>query len=161
MKPFSELSRRAKLIEVLRWLGVLPAALLADFAVLRIVGAVFAVAHLVGSGRWGTPGDSGIAYPLSVLLYYVPRQLAFVVAGAKVAPRHQTATAIVLTGLGIFVSLMTHVVGQHLAGNRVGTTNYTHFLAESAGLLSGAGCLLWRDWRKCRADRGGVSRPDR
>ncbi|MSR56636.1 MAG: hypothetical protein EXS05_03050 [Planctomycetaceae bacterium] len=58
------------------------------------------------------------------------------------APRRQMATAIVLTVLGLFVSLMTHVVGQHLAGNHVGIVNYTHLFAESAGVLGGAAYIL-------------------
>ena len=61
------------------------------------------------------------------------------------APRHQIATAFGLTGLGIGWSLMTHVIVQHLAANRVGLVNYIHFSAESAGLLGGAACIFRLD----------------
>jgi hypothetical protein len=57
----------------------------------------------------------------------------------------------VLTVVGVCLSLMTHVAGQHLLGNRVGTANYTHFLVESAGLVCGAAYILWQDWKR-RAD---------
>lgn len=144
MTPFSELTGRARRIEVLRWLGVLPAALLGDFVVHFILGAVV---HFASYGGWGT-GGSNIAYVLSLFLYYVPRKSAFVIAGAKTAPRHQAPAAIVLTLLGLVLSLMIHVVGQHLAGNRVGIVNYTHFVAESAGVLGGAAYILWQVWRK-------------
>ena len=68
------------------------------------------------------------------------------------APRRQMGTAIVLAVLGIVFSLLTHIVSQHLHGNRVGTTNYLHFLAESAGVLGGAGYILVRVRRNRRQD---------
>jgi len=148
MRPFSELTGRGKLFEVLRWLCVLPTALLGDIVVQFVIGAVVQIASY---GGWGGLGDSNIAYALGVFLYYVPRKSAFVIAGAKMAPRHQMATAIGLTVLGLLFSLMTHVVGQHLAGNRVGIVNYTHFVAESAGVLGGAAYILLQVWRKARA----------
>ena len=84
---------------------------------------------------------------------YVPRTAAFVIAGAKMAPRHQRTTAIVLAVAVVCVSLMTHVVGQHLAGNRVGSVNYMHMLAESAGALVGAACICWHVWRNRRRQK--------
>jgi hypothetical protein len=45
------------------------------------------------------------------LLHLVSPKSAFVIAGAKTAPRYQRATAIVLTLLGFLLSLMTHVIG--------------------------------------------------
>lgn len=44
--------------------------------------------------------------------------------------------AIVLTRFIVARSLTQHVVIQHIAGRRVGTTDYTHFLVESASDLS-------------------------
>jgi len=148
MNPFSKISRRAKLIEVLRWLGVLPAALCGNSLVLQFVSAAFAAVHLISYGVWHI-GDSGIAEFLKVFLYYVLPSSAFVIAGATIAPRFQLATAIALWGLGILLSLMTHVLLQQLAGNRVGVTNYVHFLAESTGLAVGAAGILWhRRWKR-------------
>jgi hypothetical protein len=149
MKPFSELTGRGRLIEVLRWFCVLPAAVLGDIVAKVVVGAVVQIASY---GGWGILGDSNIAYSLRVLLYYVPPKSAFVIAGAKMAPRHQRATAIVLTLLGLLFSLMTHVIGQRLAGDRVGIVNYTHLFAESAGVLGGAAYILLQVWRNRRTE---------
>jgi len=144
MKPFSELTGRGKLIEVLRWLCVLPAAVLGDIAAQFVVVAAFQVASF---GGWGILGDSNIAYFLRVLLGYVPPKAAFVIAGAKMAPRYQRATAIMLALLGFLFSLMTHVISQRLAGRRIGVTNYTQLFAESAGVLGGAAYILLEVWR--------------
>jgi hypothetical protein len=114
-----------------------------------MIGTVIRIVHY---GGWGVGGDSSIAYWLMIFLNYVPRKLAFVCAGATTAPRYQRTTAIGLAVLGIFVSLMIHVVGQHLAGNHVGLINYTHLIAESVGALGGAACIFLRDWRKGRTD---------
>jgi hypothetical protein len=156
MQPFSELTGGRKLTEVLRWLGVLPLALLADIAALQIVSAMFAAAHLVGNAGGDFFIESIIPDPVRVFLYYVPRQSAFVIAGAKTAPRHQMATAIVLTVVGICFSLMTHVVFQHLGGNRVGFTNYMHLAIESVGLLGGAAFIVWQEWKKGRGTMEGI-----
>jgi hypothetical protein len=139
MKPFSELTGRGKLIEVLRWLCVLPAALLAHSALELVVDAAVQIARF---GGWGIFGDSHIAYLVRLFLFYVSPKAAFVIAGAKTAPRYQTATAIVLTVLGFLFSLLTHVISQQHAGRRVGITNYTHLLAESAGLLVAAAYIV-------------------
>ena len=146
MKRFSELASDAKLIEVLRWVCVLPAAVLGAFVVQYIVHAVVQIADY---GGWDLR-DSSLGYALRVFIYYVLRKAAFVIAGAKMAPRHQVATAIVLAVLGILSSLMIHIAGQHLVGNYVGLVNYTHFLAESAGALGGAAGIAVHDWRKRR-----------
>jgi hypothetical protein len=147
MRTFSELTRRGRLLEVLRWLCVLPVALLGDFVMQFIVGAVVQIASY---GGWGDLGNSNIGYAFGIFLYYVPRKSAFVIAGAKMAPRHQIAAAIGLTVLGFLLSLMTHVVGQYLGGNRVGITNYMHFLAESVGVLGGATYIVLQAWRERR-----------
>src|SRR5262245_61169582 len=103
MNPSSKLSRRAKFIEVLRWLGVLPAALCGDTLVLQFVSALFAAVHIVSYGASYNSGDSGITDFLRVVLYYILPKAAFVIAGATIAPRFQMATATALTGLGIFL----------------------------------------------------------
>ena len=59
------------------------------------------------------------------------------------APRNQKTTAIVLTLFGLLFSLMTHVISQHLAGRRLGVTNFMDLGAESAGALGGAAYILW------------------
>lgn len=130
MSSTSELPRRSRRFEILRWLCVLPAAVLAQITVRYAVGAV---AVLAGYGGWRTDNEfSSSLFPGLFLAYALPAA-AFVVAGAKTAPRHVAATAIGLALLGLLLSVMTHLAGQHLAGNRVGIVNYMHFFAESAG----------------------------
>ena len=51
---------------------------------------------------------------------------AFVIAGAKTAPRGRLATAIVLTGLWSFYALGSHVLVQTSRGVR----NYADFVVE-------------------------------
>jgi hypothetical protein len=160
MNPFSQLSRRAKLIEVLRWLGVLPAALLGELVVRHGIGVAFAAVHMVSYGARENVSGLNAGHFLRIVFYYVVPRSAFVIAGAKIAPRFQLATAIALTGLGVFLSLMTHVVVQHVAGNRVGVTNYAHFIAESAGLAVGATGILWSE-RWCRRSRGAEGKGSR
>jgi hypothetical protein len=96
--------------------------------------------------------DSGPAWFLWTLLCYVPPEVAFVIAGAKLAPRRPTTAAIVMAVLRFVLSLMTHVVGQHLAGNHVGITNYLHLFAESAELLSGAAYIASQTAKQRRPD---------
>src|SRR4051812_45141551 len=110
MKPFSELTGRGKLIEVFRWLGVLPVAVIADVATQFVGEAVVQIARYVG---WDMFGASTFANPLDLFLFYLTPKSALVIAGAKTAPRHQRATAIVVTLLGILFSLLTHVISQH------------------------------------------------
>lgn len=131
--------KRPELIEVLRWIAVLPAAVLGAMAVQFLIGALV---QLTRHGGWDILGGSSVSYP-ALFLLYMPRKAAFVIAGALTAPRHHIATALVLAVLGLCISLMIHIIGQHLAGNHVGPANYTHFLAESAGLLCGFAGIFW------------------
>lgn len=124
---------------ILRWILVLPAAVLAHAAVQFIVGTMLRIAiGLAGMAVRQSP----FAYWLQALIYYVVSELVFVVAGAKIAPRHQSATAVTLAILGSLLSLIKHTIGQHLGGNRVGVTNYLHLGLEVAGLLAGAAFIL-------------------
>ena len=141
MKRFSQLASSEKRIELLRWLCVLPAGVLAEIVMRYLAGVV---GQIAAYGGWSIRGEANTAFFLGLVLFYVLPKSAFVIAGAKTAPRRRMAPAIVLAVLGIGVSLLTHVVGQHLAGNRVGTVNYAHAAAESTGLLAGAACILWQ-----------------
>jgi hypothetical protein len=147
MPPFSSLTSRKKLIEMLRWVCVLPAAVLGEIVVRYAIGLCVRTA---GDGGWRPFGDSTPASFLWTLLCYAPPESAFVIAGAMLAPRRPMTTAIVLAVLRFILSLMTHVVGQHLAGNHVGITNYLHLFAESAGLLTGAAYIAWQSAKNRR-----------
>lgn len=109
---------------ILRWLAVLPAAILARYVAHVVFGlASAAVAALVGED---------VSYYLRLLLYYAPKNAAFVLVGATVSPR-PLPTAIVLATGSIALSLLIHILGQQ----RVGLTNYLHFSAETVGALLG------------------------
>jgi hypothetical protein len=135
---------------ILRWLLVLPAALLAQSAVQLVGGSVIAaVAKSLGS----RVQDAPVASWSHLLISYVLAALAFVVAGAKTAPQRRPATGCVLMVLGIGLSLLKHVIGQHLAGNRVGGTNYLHAGLEIAGYVAGAAVIVLTSSPRSSASR--------
>lgn len=122
-------------MHILRWILVLPAAMIAQFAVRMLGGAILGVAAgLLGPGIRDSPPLDW----LYLIVSYFVSALAFVVAGAMLAPRGRTATAVTLMLLGIALSLTKHVVGPQLAGNRVGATNWLHAGLEAAGMVVGA-----------------------
>jgi hypothetical protein len=153
MKSFSERTVPGRLIELLWWLCVLPAAVLGHVAAQFVVGAVLQMARDAG---WDIFSGSSIANSLIRLLWHLPPNAAFVIAGAKIAPRHQKTTAIVLTLFGLIFSLMTHVISQHFfAGRRLGFNNYMDLCAESVGALGGAAFILSQVRKNRRIEMNG------
>ncbi len=136
MQDFNELSPRQKGIEVVRWLLLVPVALLASIAVMSIIGA--GVRAIPASSE---PSKSAsISFWARAVPYYVLPEMVFVITGGRIAPRKQLPVVLLLMLLGGVLSLLKHVVIQHLAGNLVGTVNYAHFGLELAGLLAGVVC---------------------
>jgi hypothetical protein len=130
VKSFSELSGRAKAVEVLRWIGVFPAALLARLAFHTTVAAIYRTKAIAG----GIVPDKSALVDWLQLWIFDPTPIAiFVVAGAIMAPRCRHTTAILLAALAIGLSLTIHV----LLPESVGANNYKHFTAESAGAIAG------------------------
>jgi len=160
MRPFAELTAGRKGIEVLRWLCVLPAAVLGHLAVDFLVAAAFTFVRDLGLAIDGESVVTNVlgqllvyATPksaLGLLLIYVTPKAAFTVAGAKMAPRYQARTAMLLTLVGFMHSAWTH-----LYGNRIGPTNCLHVSAETVGLLSGAAFIFWQN-RRDRSKRAGA-----
>lgn len=130
MNSFSNLTTTAKAVEVLRWIGVLPVAVLCQSLYHMIVMALFLTKATVGGE---VPQRSALVDFLYLLIYYPPHVALFVIAGAMVAPRFRLATAILLAVLAIALSLTIHV----LLPDNVGVNNYKHFTAESAGAIGG------------------------
>jgi len=126
---------------LLRWLAVIPAAILAGWVAHFAFGMLSLVVARVLS--------ESISYYVRLLLYYAPKDAAFVIVGAKIAPRPM-ATAVALAVAAIAVSLMVHILGQRT----VGVTNYLHFTAESAGAVLGA-ALTYATTRTNRGSRAG------
>lgn len=142
---FRELPPRQKRIEVARWLLLLPGAILASIAVRHTVGAGLRALSWAGSQELG-----GVGFWLVTAAYYVLPMFALVVIGGWIAPRRQLVAALLLALAGGGLSLLKHVVVQHLAGNRVGTTNWGHFGLEATGLLIGAACV--QRWSRANPD---------
>jgi Na+-driven multidrug efflux pump len=139
VEVFGELSPRQQKIEVVRWLLLVPAALLASSAVTFIIGAF--VRAIRDSS---VPLNStSISFWASAVPIYVLPEFVFVIVGGWIAPRKQLPAALLLLLVGGVLSLLGHVVLQHHAGNSLGPTNYTHFGLEMAGLLAGVVCI-WR-----------------
>lgn len=138
-------TRRERGIVLLRWTCVLPAAVLGGSAASYNGGLA---SRLVAS-RWGTPAESGFASGLRLLMFSVPKEAVFVIAGAMTAPRHRLATTIVLATAAIAMSLVVHVLGQR----NPGVVNFTHFAAESAGVALGVACNFFSDFGSRRGAR--------
>lgn len=109
---------------ILRWLAVIPVAILAGCVVHFLLGTVCAIAAQFLS--------TSVTHYLRLLLCYAPKNAAFVFAGATLSPR-PVPTAIVLATAAIVISLLTHIISQRT----VGLTNYLHFAAETVGALLG------------------------
>jgi hypothetical protein len=121
-----ELPGRERTIRWLRWAGILPAAVLASVVIQFIAETGFSIT----ASAPGEPAQSTFVSYLLLLLFYVPKEAGFVVAGAKVAPRGRLTKAIVLAAIRLLFSLATHVLTQ--AHRRA--ANYLHLALESTGL---------------------------
>jgi hypothetical protein len=120
---------RERPIVRLRWAGVLPAAVLSSLAIEFVANLGFR-AITVALGR---PAQSALVSYLLLLLFYVPKESAFVIAGAKVAPGGRFWTAMALAAMRLLLSLATHVLTQ----SHRGAANYLHLALEWTGALLG------------------------
>jgi hypothetical protein len=134
MKPFAELSRGARGIELLRWILVLPAAVAPRLAIGGIVSIL--IRPLLAAPVGSPPASSSAYRDFVVRACYMLTSAAFVLAGAKMAPRFRVATAIGLAfGLSVY-SFLSHVL-VHLGR---GTPHYIHFGLEAAAC---AATTMW------------------
>ena len=124
---------KQKVIRWLRWVCVLPAAVVGSLAAQFIAGMLGRLAV----SAWESPAESTFVSYL-LLLLHIPKEAGFVVAGAKLAPRGRLRTAIVLAVVRVLLSLIVHIVGQ----TRPGVVNYTHFAVESTGSALGLAYIL-------------------
>jgi hypothetical protein len=136
VQVFGELSPRQKRIEIVRWLLLPPVALLASSGVPYLIGAL-----LTAIRKNPVPLDSGsMSFWALAVPVYILSEFVFVITGGWIAPRKQLLVALLLMLVGGVLSVLKHVVFQHLAGNRVGPTNYADFGLEMAGLIAG---VVW------------------
>jgi len=94
MKTFAQLTGREKGIELLRWMGVLPAAgvgLLTGYFMAGVLLGLAAALRIVGP-----PSDFGWNRLLRYVIWLFPMGALFVLAGALTAPRWRLAVAGVL-----------------------------------------------------------------
>ena len=141
MRSFSRLTTRARLLELVRWLAVLPAAGVGQVMVALLLGTVFRTARHAGAGMFDSVP---LADWFLLIVTYAPPTAAFVLCGSLLAPRSQRTTSIVLAVLGLGLSLLTHLIGPAAAGNRFGLVNVFHLLAESLGFIVGVAVIASR-----------------
>lgn len=131
--------RRERVVESLRWAGVLPAAV-AGGAVAQFAAGL--VGQFLRSG-WGVESGSDVAFAVQLILHGMTAG-AFVVAGGFMAPRLRGETALVLAIIGAGLSLLKHV----LLPSHPGWVNYCHLGAEALGRLAAAGWVWGRGDRR-------------
>jgi hypothetical protein len=129
MTSSPEVAGRGRAAELPRWVLVVPSAAVARLSV-EYAGSL--ISRLAAYG-WGTSAQSQFVHYLQLLVFHGPKESAFVIIGAKMAPTNRRATSIVLAAVAILYSLMVHVFSQP----RPGITNYTHFAMEAAGGVFG------------------------
>jgi len=106
-EPFADLNGRQKAIEILRWMAVLPAAILGGLA----AHLVAIIGNSPGCTRgMVNPDESVLDKFFVVLMSNALMGAVTVVAGAKTAPRHRRIVAVVLAVAFIFVCGMTFTV---------------------------------------------------
>jgi hypothetical protein len=118
MKSFSSLTTKEKNFEIVRWVCVLPASMLAGYLGWAAAGALSRVAFgglgFEGTGRW--------VRHVTVNLLSEPVR---VLVGAKMAPRHQPTTAVVLAVLNVALAILIH------------REDYLPIVAQAIGLAVG------------------------
>ncbi len=130
--------RSNKSVESLRWIGVVPAAVLGGMAAQFATGRVGA---WLRSGLGMESGSSG-AFAVQLILFALTAG-AFVLAGGFMAPHRQARTAFLLAIAAMGFSLLKHVLLQ----SHPGWVNYCHLAAETFGSLAAAG-WVWGRGRK-------------
>ncbi|MHB9132624.1 MAG: hypothetical protein ACYDBB_16265 [Armatimonadota bacterium] len=130
-KSFSELTSREKAIEVVRWVAVLPTA---------IVGSILPVLFYVLSAYLGffrsedaDPQDWFTVSPLIKLAFAFAVGSAFIYAGSAMAPRYQRYTAIIITVVFVFISCFTFAF---LATKQTDIDKYLMLMANAVGAIA-------------------------
>jgi hypothetical protein len=151
MNPTSSPVKLEKAIGWLQWVGVLPAAVLGSSVAQLIAGMAGRLAVAAG----GRPADSAFVYDLLLRLLHLPQGTAFVVAGAKMAPRGRLVTAIVLAVVWVVMALIIHIMGPA----HPGVHNSIDFAVESAGSALGL-AYIFRSARTRPSAGGAVTIED-
>lgn len=140
MRSFTELSAREKCIDVVRWLLVVPAAWLAGMAPRFIYMLVRppAMVQLPGTPRPPVSDFQRIYLPH---LLGIVMAAAFIVVGAKVAPRWRVPVAGILAAAWIVFAYLIHVRPHGSFELRY----LTYFMAATVGALAATIYVWWSE----------------
>lgn len=143
---------KAKMIEALRWIAVLPAAVLGGLAAHLIVIVVNSPGCTRGILR---PDESVLDRFFVVVTSNIAMGLATVFAGAKTAPRQRKVVAVVLAVLWVFFSGMVFTV---LLQRRTGFLDYVAVIVRAIGAVVAAACIYADEPREDTEQEGGGHR---
>jgi hypothetical protein len=146
MKPFAELTGQQKALELVRWLCVPAAAVLAVIVLSLLARLAIPPVYAQPPGAPPAPTNFG-ARRLVFRAFSVLMGASFVAAGAMTAPRRRLPTALVLATLWIGYSFLSHIA-VHLGR---GTPHYLDFALAAAAAAAAAGALfIWHFERSAR-----------
>ena len=145
MKPFSALTGKEKALELLRWLCVPIAAVLAVAILIFIARLAMPPTYVQPPGSPPPPAPI-IPRVVTFRAFSVIAALAFVVAGAKTAPRFRLIVALVLASLWIAHAFLYRVY-VHLPG----TPHYLDFALAIAAAGGGAALIYYAEKSKRQA----------
>lgn len=128
-------------VDVLRWLSVLPAAVLGEF-ITRVVGAL--VGGMVGGAAAGSQATFSVQ-----LVVYALAVAAFVLAGAYTAPSRRLIVALGLAAAAALLSLVKHVLLQ----DHPGAVNFGHLAAEITGAALAVAIVFDRERARHSGER--------
>jgi hypothetical protein len=143
MRPFAELSGKEKCVEVLRWLCVLPAAWLASMTPRYIY---MLVRPPMMAQPPGTPPPPVSEFQRFYLphLFGLVMAAAYVIVGAKIAPRWRLRVAAILAVTWMVFSYLIHVRSHHSFELRY----WTHFIVASMGVFGANAYIAYSESRK-------------
>jgi hypothetical protein len=143
MRSFAELSARDKSIEVVRWVLVVPAAWVAGMALVFLERFIRPPMMVLPPGTPRPPVSDFQRIYLPIVLGIV-MAAAFVIVGAKTAPRWRVRVAGILAALWIVFSYLFHV-GPHASFE---LRYLTHFIVATVGAIAATIYVWWSERNK-------------
>jgi hypothetical protein len=128
---------KQKAIELLRWICVVPAAMLGDFVGYYLGGGLGMLAQVLGIVNPPSDDSSGNRL-FRYVIWLFPVGMIVVLAGAKTAPRYHLATAFVV---GITWMLWT---------DRIHGFEGPTLIATAVGAGCGTAFVIYEALRKCK-----------
>jgi hypothetical protein len=141
MKSSPSLTATKMVIRWLRWAAVVALVYSA------LAALVYAALGPQAYARQPAP-LAAVGNLVFMLHFYMLREMAFVVAGALMAPRFRLTTAIVLAALHVLLSLWIHVLSRVSLAELVlfeGGASYRQFTLEALGAVLGVAYIYWSE----------------